>query len=577
MRKAVLALFLLLPLATASAAPAPHILFAVPTVANGLDVYVANPDGSDRVSLTGGVGFASDPAWSPDGTKVAFSSINSPAGTGPGEIYVANADGSNIHAVTSGAPAGHFRVSPAWSPDDTQIAYVEYNGSPDSEDVWVVPADGGTPRQLTTDGGAKYVLGWQPHGSLLAYVRRDSNGLTHALWTLDVATGTTHRLADAAPLGGNDSLWSPDGTRLAFADAANRLAVVDADGSNLRELTTDTIGTTPQWSPDGRRLAVAGNRILANYPSGRFGDEEVLSIDVVTGEQHRLTGWFDPQVIAPASFAPAWWPDGSRLFFRTSRAQGMWQMNADGSCEQQYAGLDGIAVGPLWQPGTTAGGRLDCVDLRLWATTQDPQVALNRWTTFNVTIENDGDQPATDVQLIASTADMAELQLFCNDGTTGSYCSAGTIPPGASRTFFGQTRRATPGNVGIHLTVTEDEPDLVAADGQTSTGTTVLPCTVVGTWGADVLDGTAGPDRICGLPGPDRISGGRGNDYLLGGSGDDTIIGGPGHDTILGGGGRDVIYARDGQRDWIDCGTERDLAIVDKLDHVSHCEKVVRR
>jgi hypothetical protein len=60
------------------------------------------------------------------------------------------------------------------------------------------------------------------------------------------------------------------------------------------------------------------------------------------------------------------------------------------------------------------------------------------------------------------------------------------------------------------------------------------------------------------------------------GSGDDVIYPGAGHDTILGKGGNDIVYARDGQRDYIDCGTEHDIAVVDKLDHVHHCEVVAR-
>jgi len=575
MRTLGLALFLFLPVATAAAAPAPRVLFTVQTPSTGGDVIVANADGSNRLSLTGGVGFASDPAWSPDGTKVAFSSIHTSSGTGPGELYVVNADGSDLHAVTSGAPTGHFRVNPTWSPDGSQLAYFEMNGSADSEDIWVVPAGGGTPRRLTWNGGQKRMLAWQPHGPLLVYEQFDSSW---GLWTLDVPTDTVRRLADVAPLGGTDSLWSPDGTQLAYADATFHLAVLDADGTNVRVLTADTIGTAPQWSADGRTLAVAESRPLTNYPVTRYGpftNQDVFTVDVATGNQHRLTGRFDLQQITPASYAPSWWPDGSRLFFHTTRAQGMWQMNADGTCEQPYPELEGV-VEPQWQPGTTAGGRLDCVDLRVRAATQDPQLALNRPTTVQVTIENDGNQPATGVRLAASTLWPGEIQLFCNDGGVGAICPVGTIPPGQSRQYSGQARRPTAGNLIVTFTVNADQTNVVAADTQATTGSTVLPCTIVGTWGADVLNGTNRSDRICGLPGPDRISGGPGDDYLAGGSGDDTIIGGSGHDTIIGGGGRDVIYARDGRRDWIDCGTERDLAIVDRFDHTSHCDQVVR-
>jgi hypothetical protein len=53
-------------------------------------------------------------------------------------------------------------------------------------------------------------------------------------------------------------------------------------------------------------------------------------------------------------------------------------------------------------------------------------------------------------------------------------------------------------------------------------------------------------------------------------------VGGAGRDMILGKGGSDTIYARAGDRDYIDCGSERDVAIVDRIDHVAHCETAVR-
>lgn len=93
----------------------------------------------------------------------------------------------------------------------------------------------------------------------------------------------------------------------------------------------------------------------------------------------------------------------------------------------------------------------------------------------------------------------------------------------------------------------------------------------------DCISGGAGNDTIRGGPAFDTLSGGPGADVLLGGSGNDAIRGGPGRDTILGGKGIDVIGARDGRRDMIDCGPGRDVAVVDRIDTVRHCEVVRRR
>jgi hypothetical protein len=108
---------------------------------------------------------------------------------------------------------------------------------------------------------------------------------------------------------------------------------------------------------------------------------------------------------------------------------------------------------------------------------------------------------------------------------------------------------------------------------------------VVGGGGNDRLSGQAGNDILLGGPGRDVLNGGRGNDRLQGGRGTDRVNGGPGNDRIDPGSGRDQvsagagndrIFSVDGQRDVIDCGPGRDVAIVDAVDRVRRCETVVR-
>jgi Ca2+-binding RTX toxin-like protein len=107
--------------------------------------------------------------------------------------------------------------------------------------------------------------------------------------------------------------------------------------------------------------------------------------------------------------------------------------------------------------------------------------------------------------------------------------------------------------------------------------------------GASTVYALGGDDRIVGEERKETIDGGTGADYLEGGKGDDVITGGPGQDTILGdesdttcvGGiencivyGNDVIYARDGEKDSINCGPGNDRAVVDAIDVVAGCEVV---
>jgi Ca2+-binding RTX toxin-like protein len=187
-----------------------------------------------------------------------------------------------------------------------------------------------------------------------------------------------------------------------------------------------------------------------------------------------------------------------------------------------------------------------------------------------ITVENHGNRTAHDVVVLAQPEPPLAVAGDC-------ACDLGVLAPGTSKTVDVDVASGSPGNLLFDYAVTSSDLDITPADTSGRTVASVLPCTIVGTWGADHLAGTAGPDHICGLPGADWISGGKGGDFLDGGSGNDTIFGGPGHDTILGKGGRDVIFARDGQRDYIDCGTEYDVAVVDKIDHVRDCERVLRK
>jgi Ca2+-binding RTX toxin-like protein len=112
--------------------------------------------------------------------------------------------------------------------------------------------------------------------------------------------------------------------------------------------------------------------------------------------------------------------------------------------------------------------------------------------------------------------------------------------------------------------------------------------------GDDRLEGFAGPDRLHGGPGNDtlvgdvplvgdlvsrdRLWGGRGDDTLRGGDGNDRIHGGRGRDTIAAQAGNDRIFARDGERDVIDCGPGFDRVRADGADVVdTSCERVRRR
>ena len=107
------------------------------------EIYVMNADGSGTRRLTHNVGYDGEPAWSPDGRKIAFQSHRRFGGSKP-EIYVMNADGSGKRNLTRN-PANDG--SPSWSPDGRRIAFVsDRDGRPEAH---VMNADGSGQRSLT--------------------------------------------------------------------------------------------------------------------------------------------------------------------------------------------------------------------------------------------------------------------------------------------------------------------------------------------------------------------------------------------------------------------------------------------
>ena len=256
--------------------------------------------------------------------------------------------------------------------------------------------------------------------------------------------------------------------------------------------------------------------------------------------------------------------------------------NVDGTCEARFGSAGAGLLRPVWQPG---GGPLppvtNCAELRLSASIEKTTIALNERASWTFTVDNDGNEPATQVRLDVGIGANTNTVLFpltagCTSSGASVACVLDRIPPGGSASVVVEGSRSRSGPIRLESQVLANELDTDPTNNSAATGADVLPCTQVGTWGGDLLYGTPGPDKICGLPGADTIYAGRGNDFIDAGNGDDRIFPGSGRDTVIAKGGDDVIYARDGERDWIDCGSMKDVAVVDRVDVVRHCEFVAR-
>lgn len=233
------------------------------------EIYAMNADGSAPARLTNELPFDGDPAWSADGTRIAFSSVFG--------IQVMNADGSGRFSVTTSP----FDSEPAWSPDGTKLAFT--SDDPESAEIHVVNVDGSGEVDVTNDPADDYGAAWSPDGTKIAFTRLSVSGpqVRYDIYAMNPdGSGQTN----LSPGSGYEQQpdWSPDGSRIAFSSFRS-IGVMNADGSALTSLQTGPApSTSPAWSPDGYEIAFT-------RPEGLVYVEEVSAITADGLELRRLT------------------------------------------------------------------------------------------------------------------------------------------------------------------------------------------------------------------------------------------------------------------------------------------------
>jgi serine/threonine protein kinase len=210
------------------------------------EIFLINADGSDLVQLTSNASADFAPAWSPDGSQIVFTSTTD----GDAEIKVMNADGSGVRQITDNAAAD---TAPSWSPDGAWIAFASNRGG--TYDVWIMRPDGSDVRQVTESPVDALGPTWSADGRRIGYyVRVNNNSDTTDLYVIELASGAVTRLTANTVL--DQWLeWSPDGLRLAFdsdRDSGTRfdLYVLDLATGELRQITSDNADNIePAWQP----------------------------------------------------------------------------------------------------------------------------------------------------------------------------------------------------------------------------------------------------------------------------------------------------------------------------------------
>ncbi|HEX6744883.1 MAG TPA: hypothetical protein VF087_11720, partial [Solirubrobacteraceae bacterium] len=291
-----------LPAATAQAWPGLNGYLAYGSNRTGSqfsdDIYVSPLDAETPKQLTFRRADDGQPAWSPDGRRLAFKT----AQFGSNQLAVINADGSGETLLTR-----TFRFSegqPAWSPDATKLLYRRTPENPlvQNADIWSLDVAGSAPDP-----------------------------------TQPVTTPVLLRTGDE-----RYPSYSPDGTQIVFRgdlDLAEpsgdeEIYVMDADGTNVRQLTSNgDFDSAPSWSPDGTEIAfekAAAGTFVPGVPAEPGKEAEEKDIYVMRADGTHVRRLTDSPGLDEG---PVWSPDGTKIAFSSDRdgQQEIYVMDADGS------------------------------------------------------------------------------------------------------------------------------------------------------------------------------------------------------------------------------------------------------
>jgi eukaryotic-like serine/threonine-protein kinase len=347
--------------------------------------------------VTSYLGDEREASLSPDGNQVAFS-WNGEKGDNR-DIYVKQIGGQTPLRLTQDPAEDNY---PAWSPDGSQIAFLRQRDA-DHWEIELVSSLGGPERKLyqvslntTFLGGAHPLLAWGPDGKQIVFTQAYKETVGR-LYVLSLETGLAHLLQ----LGSFHDIFydsspsiSPDGRRLAFtrfSGLSNGILMEQRLRPGIEPAGEPTVipgsgpyPSSPCWSPDGKRLVFADRHrifawevggsvrpiytasealggLTATWRTGHLraitasrSDNSyiwALPIDPVT---HTVSGPAVPRIRSSArNDSPRFSPDGRTLAFRSNRGGfgELWLADADGKNQRQLTRLDAYITGyPRWSP-----------------------------------------------------------------------------------------------------------------------------------------------------------------------------------------------------------------------------------
>ena len=266
------------------------------------------------------------------GTRLAYVAVEGRAPNRNYRLVVSDADGYNPRTV---AQSSQPLMSPAWSPDGQNLAYVSFEGGVSA--VYVQRLSNGERRRVSARAGVNGAPAWSPDGTRLALtLSRDGN---LDIYVLELATQALTRITTDEAID-TEADWSPDGRTLYFtSDRAGNAQVyrvsVDARDDVQRVTYTNSYNARPRVSPDGQSLAMVtldrGYRIAVM-------DLKARTLRVLTdGSQDE---------------SPSYAPNGAMLVYATDArgARVLGLVSADGASRERLASERGNVREPAWSP-----------------------------------------------------------------------------------------------------------------------------------------------------------------------------------------------------------------------------------